>query len=416
MSQPETNSSSRGKSRREGGKQSLYKPSRDERDRSGYGSNYRGKNRQSANVDIAPPTILLKTRANETRSLSPVHQVKSSVSSDNLSRNAFKIPARKDDSDNTATVIMTAPVKLLSEDLAFQDSLHEFLTDNPDFLVVGCVGLQWSGKSSVLSHLAASNCRTIVKQTMFSIATSHLQMKGLTGTIGLDAYVTEDRVIWLDCQPLLSAAIAEREIVANYSKDTYKENLPKLESSCVGTSMEVQSLQLLSFLYCICHILIVVQDSLGDPNLIRLLQTAEMLKPNLASEDSVVDHMPHLVTIYNRAQPSDLVPEMLKQTHKFYKMAFKKSRLQISSEQFSDSFKTDDGANFVSLLDWTSANDQWTSYEETIPQLKAKLLALPRHSFGPAGLTEKSWFSFAIKAWEAVRKSTLMMEYARLLQ
>jgi hypothetical protein len=53
---------------------------------------------------------------------------------------------------------------------------------------------------------------------MFSIATSHLQMKGLTGTIGLDAYVTEDRVIWLDCQPLLSAAIAEREIVANYSK------------------------------------------------------------------------------------------------------------------------------------------------------------------------------------------------------
>jgi protein SMG9 len=156
MSQPETNSSSRGKSRREGGKQSLYKPSRDERDRSGYGSNYRGKNRQSANVDIAPPTILLKTRANETRSLSPVHQVKTSVSGENLSRNAFKIPARKDDSDNTATVIMTAPVKLLSEDLAFQDSLHEFLTDNPDFLVVGCVGLQWSGKSSVLSHLAAS--------------------------------------------------------------------------------------------------------------------------------------------------------------------------------------------------------------------------------------------------------------------
>jgi hypothetical protein len=43
-------------------------------------------------------------------------------------------------------------------------------------------------------------------------------MKGLTGTIGLDAYVTEDRVIWLDCQPLLSTAIAEREIVANYSK------------------------------------------------------------------------------------------------------------------------------------------------------------------------------------------------------
>lgn len=118
-----------------------------------------------------------------------------------------------------------------------------------------------------------------------------------------------------------------------------------------------------------------------------------MLKPNLANDDSVADHMPHLVTIYNRAQPSDLVPEMLKQTHKFYKMAFKKSRLQITNEQFGDLQETDDEANFVSLLDWTVANDQWTTYEETIPSLKAKLLALPRHSFGPAGLTEKSWYS-----------------------
>ena len=53
-------------------------------------------------------------------------------------------------------------------------------------------------------------------------------------------------------------------------RDMYKENLSKIDSSCIGTLMEVQSLQLLSFLYCISHILIVVQDSLGDPNLIRL--------------------------------------------------------------------------------------------------------------------------------------------------
>lgn len=43
-------------------------------------------------------------------------------------------------------------------------------------------------------------------------------MEGLTGTIGLDAFVTGDRIIWLDCQPLLSAAIAEREIATNYNK------------------------------------------------------------------------------------------------------------------------------------------------------------------------------------------------------
>lgn len=157
MSQPEPNTTSRGKPRREGGKQSLYKPSRDERDRSWHTS-YRGKGRQSANIDATPPTILLKTRANETRSLSPVHQVKTSNPSsggEGAARETFKIPARKD-VDTSVAIPMTTTVKFLNEDLAFHDSLHEFLTDNPDFLVIGCVGLQWSGKSSLLSHLAAS--------------------------------------------------------------------------------------------------------------------------------------------------------------------------------------------------------------------------------------------------------------------
>nr|CAG4649730.1 EOG090X0EPT [Scapholeberis mucronata] len=351
MSQPEPNNSSlRGKSRREG-KQSLYKPARDERDRSGYPS-YRGKNRQQAHVDSAPPTILLKTRANETRSLSPVHQLKPSSSSNSAEptpRDGFKVPLRKEVESYSAPIPMTAPVKLMNEDLSFQESLHDFLTDNPDFLVIGCVGLQWSGKSSILSHLISSNCKNCIKKTVFSISTSSLQMKGLTGTIGMDAYVTEDRVIWLDCQPLLSPAIAERELASNHSKDIFKENLSKLDSSCIGTLMEVQSLQLLSFLYCVCHILLVVQDSLGDPNLIRLLQTAEMLKPNLANEDSVIDHMPHLVTVYNRAQQSDLVPDMLKQTCKFYKMAFKKSRFQITSDQFLESIHPNEDVNFVFL-------------------------------------------------------------------
>jgi protein SMG9 len=53
-------------------------------------------------------------------------------------------------------IAMTSPVKILDENLTFQDSLHEFLSENSDFLVVGCVGLQWSGKSTVLSHLATS--------------------------------------------------------------------------------------------------------------------------------------------------------------------------------------------------------------------------------------------------------------------
>jgi len=418
MSQPEYN---RGKINKKEGAASASKMSRfdaerkfKDRDRSKFSAHSR--NRPAA-ADASQPTILLKTRAADARSLSPAPLKPRLI--EVPSKESFKVVGSKDISSSFHSPhTMSTPVKLLNQELIFQDALIENLSDNPDFLVIGCVGLQWSGKSTVLSHLASSNSSQCVKQTIFNISSSALQMKGETGTIGLDAYITDDRIIWLDCQPLMSAAIAE--IAITHSKDAYKENMAKLDSLCIGTSIEVQSLQLLSFLYCICHILIVVQDSLADPFLIRLLQTAEMLKPNLSSDDSSLDHMPHLVTLYNRGQPSDLVPQMLEQTRKFYRSAFEKSRLHISNDLISNNHRFANlmkgGVNFVPLLDWKETDEHWANYTEVIPQLKKVLLSLPRYNFGPSGLTEKSWLTFANKAWEAVRKSSLMMEYARLLQ
>lgn len=111
-----------------------------------------------------------------------------------------------------------------------------------------------------------------------------------------------------------------------------------------------------------------------------------MLKPNLTNDDSENDHMPHLVTVYNRAQPSDLIPKTLKQAWSFYSLAFKKSRLQINSPHFNDS-----DINFVALLDWDATDDLCVHYNDAIPALKKSLLALPRLSFGPSSLTEKTW-------------------------
>ena len=109
-------------------------------------------------------------------------------------------------------------------------------------------------------------------------------MKASSASIGIDAFIekTDRRIIWLDCQPLLPAAVAETELASGNSKDF----LASSASSCIGTLMEVQSLQLLSFLYCVCHVIVVVKDSLADPNMIRLLQTAEMLKPNVTADES----------------------------------------------------------------------------------------------------------------------------------
>ena len=144
------------------------------------------------------------------------------------------------------------------------------------------------------------------------MTTPQLMMKASSASIGINAFIekTDRRIIWLDCQPLLSAAVAEREMASGNTKDL----LASSASSCIGTLIEVQSLQLLSFLYCVCHVIVVVKDSLADPNMIRLLQTAEMLKPNVTADESSTgngeERMPHLVCVYNRAQPSDLIPKV----------------------------------------------------------------------------------------------------------
>ncbi len=100
---------------------------------------------------INPPNItLLKTRR-EARSPSPTT---SSETKDQGSDPAA--PPALVRGEPRGPKAMRAPVKFLSEELTFVDSLSDYLGENPDFLVVGCVGLQWSGKSSLLSHLAAS--------------------------------------------------------------------------------------------------------------------------------------------------------------------------------------------------------------------------------------------------------------------
>lgn len=58
---------------------------------------------------------------------------------------------------------MTSSVKLINDQFQMLDSCLEFLTDQTDFIVIGCVGPQGAGKSTLMSHLAGSSPGQLAK-------------------------------------------------------------------------------------------------------------------------------------------------------------------------------------------------------------------------------------------------------------
>jgi ABC-type thiamine transport system ATPase subunit len=52
---------------------------------------------------------------------------------------------------------MKGSIKLVDETFLFCDGALEFLLDQSDFIVVGCLGLQGVGKSTIMSLLAGNH-------------------------------------------------------------------------------------------------------------------------------------------------------------------------------------------------------------------------------------------------------------------
>lgn len=95
--------------------------------------------------------------------------------------------------------VQTSSVKLLDDNLQWQDGLLEFLVDQPDFLVVGILGKRGVGKSTIMSQLAGS------KAEVFKAG--HRDARDMTQhkTSGIQAYVTHERTILLDVQVKICA-------------------------------------------------------------------------------------------------------------------------------------------------------------------------------------------------------------------
>ncbi|KAK4474743.1 hypothetical protein MN116_001868 [Schistosoma mekongi] len=199
---------------------------------------------------------------------------------------------------------MQVPIKLIDEHLRFVDlaTVQDLFVENSGFLVVGAIGLQGSGKSSVLNILA--NCISDdcgVFDAPFNVQTVKDILTNSPCTGGINLYITQDRVILLDTQPLLSFALTNyhTHLVATANmKSSTSGTHPEL-SPLMGPGnwsmdvwAEMASIQIVSFLVNVCHVVLVVSDNLttATTQLHCLIDRAIGLKPTVFTPSAIPTH------------------------------------------------------------------------------------------------------------------------------
>lgn len=211
--------------------------------------------------------------------------------------------------------------------------------------------------------------------------------------------------------------------------------------------VELQSIELACFVLSVCDVVIVLEDWFFDPNLFRLLQTAEMLMPHNSlslQEEYQLEHHPHIVYALNKIEYMNkndtvkmkaCIDSLLNDSSFIYKGSINDlNSLQITSSKQ----RRNQNVNFVLVPKVESikhTNQQVTEYDglpslnRCVKHLLREILSVKRsqsvinplnnlNSANPNSnlvFSEKRWFTYANKVWETIRKSQLIGEYNRLM-
>jgi hypothetical protein len=97
---------------------------------------------------------------------------------------------------------MSTPVKLLDENLQWQEGLGDYLNDQTDYVVIGVLGKKGVGKSTIMSLLGGTPAQKVTQSSncLFRTATKDVTEQAQNKTNGINAFVTSERTILLDVQ------------------------------------------------------------------------------------------------------------------------------------------------------------------------------------------------------------------------
>jgi hypothetical protein len=208
----------------------------------------------------------------------------------------------------SSSMTMKSSLKLIDESLTWCENgqLNNYLQDSDGFVVIGAIGREKVGKSTLLSLLGGNQFIDEDRLMIFPAASSNSHKI----TRGIDVYITNEQTILLDTQPFLSSQSHQQQTLQSsndYQQQTstvphFWQQQTDPRTMFIDNILELQTLEILAFILAVCHVVLIVEDQFADPYFYRLLQLAEILRPILKrnSNEIIRTHSPHIVFILNK--------------------------------------------------------------------------------------------------------------------
>ncbi|KAI8050688.1 hypothetical protein BDF21DRAFT_432392 [Thamnidium elegans] len=306
-------------------------------------------------------------------------------------------------SSSSSTPFMRKPNKFNSE------TILKNLTDHPGHFVIGIIGKQGVGKSTILSHFTQNPEHTFSTQP-----NDEFLFQGHK-TDGIDMYITPERAILLDTEPLSCWTVLDQVLQTGTTNGLHPDQW-----------LEMETLYNIIFMFSICNVVLIVNDGPDiDMDLLQLIQRAEMLKfcipdfPLLAREQQDMHYYPDIAFVCNKCTSGEFTYKKYSDLQIILQSFFEKSQLKtrglVNLGDVLPLFQYQ-GSNLFFLSEIQDQDTNIESFPILMSALRDQVLATPRKSGRKGQVSEKDWYRNAVKTFENIRKSEYINEYLQVVR
>lgn len=270
-----------------------------------------------------------------------------------------------------------------AQDVLNVQALDFLLENNPDFFVIGAIGSQFTGKSTILNLLAtASDDKKVFPCKEYFPVTD---IFASLNTIGEDIrmLITKDRVILLESSPVLTNR-GEKDFILS----------------------ELDDIKRIILLLSTCHVLIVMQEEYLNINFVRLLLCAEMMMQKHKTCLS-----PKIVFVKNKCDRFSFPDTGKTAQESVYKELFRHSKLDIYNNMYET--QQINMVYFPNLTDSSLCADE-RARNAYVHKFRQQIFMTPKQNTTTTvqdGLNEKMWFQIITNVLEGNNNNYFLRRY-----